>query len=82
MDITEFVDSSLRISPASEYAVTEDELLDIIDCLQNSTFYGDKGATIEERSTSTANAPPPSAAGMLKSPCNSASATTATALPF
>ncbi len=51
MDITEFVDSSLRIAPTSEYAVTEDALLDIIDCLQNSTFYGDRGATIEERLT-------------------------------
>ena len=51
MDRTEFVDSSLRIAPTSEYAVTEDALLDIIDCLQNSTFYGDRGATIEERLT-------------------------------
>lgn len=51
MDITEFVDSSLRISPASEYAVREDELMDLIDCLQNSRFLGDSGATIEERLT-------------------------------
>ena len=51
MDITEFVDSSVRLSPASEHAVTEDVLLDIVDCLQNSCFLGDEGATIEERLT-------------------------------
>lgn len=51
MDIIEFVDASLRISPASEHAVREDELLDIVDCLQNSCFLGDSGATIEERLT-------------------------------
>lgn len=51
MDITEFVDSSVRMPVTSDYAVSEDLLLDITDCLQNSTFLGDKGATIEERLT-------------------------------
>lgn len=51
MDITEFVDSSLRMPAGSEHAVSEDVLMDITDCLQNSVFYGDKGATIEARLT-------------------------------
>ena len=51
MDITEFVDSSVRMPVSDENAVSEDALLDIIDCLQNSTFYGDEKATIEERLT-------------------------------
>lgn len=51
MDTTEFVDSSLRISPDSEYAVGDDVLMDITDCIQNSSFLGDKDVTIESRLT-------------------------------
>ena len=51
MDITEFVDSSVRMPVTGDYAVSEDTLMDMTDCLQNSCFYGDKGATIEERLT-------------------------------
>ena len=51
MNITEFVDSSVRMPASNENAVSEDALLDIIDCLKNSCFYGDEGATIEERLT-------------------------------
>ena len=51
MNITEFVDSSVSIAASNENAVSEDALLDIIDCLKNSCFYGDEGATIEERLT-------------------------------
>ncbi len=51
MDITEFVDSSVRMPAGNENAVSEDALLDIIDCLQSSCFYGDEKATIEERLT-------------------------------
>ena len=52
MDMTEFVDSSLRMPLTDEHFVGEDVLMDITDCIQNSSFYGDKGATIEERLTS------------------------------
>ena len=55
MDITEFVDSSLRISPTSEYAVSEDALLDIIDCLQY-TLIGKRFRAARVQSTSIANA--------------------------
>ena len=51
MDIVEFVDSSLRMPETSEYAVSESALMDITDCLQNSSFYGDDNATIEARLT-------------------------------
>ena len=51
MDTTEFVDSSARMPAGNEYAVGDDVLMDITDCLQNSYFYGDSGATIEARLT-------------------------------
>lgn len=51
MDITEFVDSSVRMPITDEHAISDDVLMDITDCVQNSCFYGDKGATIEERLT-------------------------------
>ncbi len=51
MDTTDFVDSSLRIPADSEYAVSEDVLMDLTDCIQNSCFLGDSGATIESRLT-------------------------------
>ena len=47
MDMTEFVDSSLRMPAGSEYAVSEDVLMDITDCLQNSKFYGDEGLPLK-----------------------------------
>ncbi|MDD6396165.1 MAG: hypothetical protein ACI4IJ_09205 [Acutalibacteraceae bacterium] len=51
MDTTEFVDSSARMPAGNEHAVGDDVLMDITDCLQNSYFYGDSGATIEARLT-------------------------------
>lgn len=51
MDTTEFVDSSARMPAGNEHAVGDDVLMDITDCLQNSCFYGDSGATIEARLT-------------------------------
>lgn len=60
MDITEFVDSALRISPDSEYAVSEDILMDITDCIQNSSFLNDEGATIEARLTTLCDGRHPS----------------------
>lgn len=51
MDTTEFVDASLRMSADSEYAVGDDVLMDITDCIQNSSFLGDKDVTIEARLT-------------------------------
>ena len=60
MDMTEFVDSSLRMPAGSEYAVSEDVLMDITDCLQNSKFYGDEGATIEARLTALCDGRHPS----------------------